>query len=310
MGILVGDIGGTNCRLAVASRDANGNFQLDKLQRYVVRDHAGIESCIADYLPRLETVPETIGLAAAGPKFDGTIRMTNISWVIDEARLCAEFGFQRALILNDFVGMATGATVMPPECFSPLIHGEIDWAHPVTVLGPGTGMGIAIVAPGKQVIGTEGGHVSFAPETDREAAILQILWRNNDYVSWESLVSGPGLLRIYRALCDIKDESAIIDTTPDLTAAAGLSGTPREAVMAFCGLLGAYAGNAALIHGSKGGVIIAGGVTRHVAPYLGESNFARRFRGRGTGSWFVEHVPVKHLHAHSVALHGLASLLA
>ena len=309
MSVLVGDVGGTNCRLAIASCRDDGTYGLENLKRYAVKEHRGIEECIAAYVEELGEVPDTIGLAAAGPKFDGAIRMTNISWLMDEAKLKARFGFKRALVINDFVGMATGATVMPAGAFNPLVHGEIDWAEPVTVLGPGTGMGIAIVAPGKQVIGTEGGHVSFAPETDREMAILQILRRKLDYVSWETLVSGPGLMRIYNALCDIKDESAVIDSAADLTAAAGLSGTPREAVMTFCGLLGAYAGNAALIHGSKGGVVIAGGVARHITPYWAESNFAQRFRHRGNGSWFVEHVPVKHMHAHSVALYGLASLL-
>lgn len=307
MSVLVGDIGGTNCRLAVARRDG-GHYRLDDLKRYVVREHAGIAECIADYVDATGADVETIGLAAAGPKFDSAIRMTNISWTVDEAALRKRFGVERALVINDFVGMATGARVMPPESFTSIIQGKIDWAKPVTVLGPGTGMGIALVAPGG-VVGTEGGHVSFAPETDREAAILQILWRQMDYVSWETLVSGPGLLRIYRALCDIKGETATIASTPDLTAAAGLSGTPREAVMAFLGLLGAYAGNAALIHGAKGGVVVAGGVARHVSPYFSESDFARRFRGRGNGAWFVEHLPVRHMHAHSVALHGLASLL-
>jgi glucokinase len=309
MSVLVGDIGGTNCRLAIARRDADGAYHLDGLKRYAVRDHAGIEACISDYLSGLDEKPDTVGLAAAGPKFDGAIRMTNISWLMDEDALKTRFGFSRALVINDFVGMATGATVMPADAFTSLVHGEIDWAQPVTVMGPGTGMGISIVAPGRNVIGTEGGHVSFAPETDREAAMLQILWRELDYVSWETLVSGPGLMRIYKALCDIKGENAVISDAPSLTQAAGLSGTPREAVMVFCGMLGAYAGNAALIHGARGGVIIAGGVARHVAPYFGESDFAKRFRGRGNGAWFVEHVPVKHMHAHSVALYGVASLL-
>jgi len=307
--VLVGDIGGTNCRLALASRKDDGTFILDGLKRYAVREHDGIEACIADYLSSLNEAPKTVGLAAAGPKFDGAIRMTNISWVMDEAALCKRFGFERAVVINDFVGMATGARVMPETAFNPVVHGEIDWTRPVTVMGPGTGMGISIVMPGGDITGTEGGHVSFAPETDREAAMLQILWRQQDYVSWETFVSGPGLMRIYHALCDIKGEAAVISDAPSLTQAAGLSGTPREAVMVFCGMLGAYAGNAALIHGSSGGVIIAGGVARHVAPFFAESDFAKRFRGRGNGAWFVEHIPVKHMHAHSVALYGVASRL-
>ena len=308
MTTLVGDVGGTNCRLAVATRRKEGGFELHDLERYSVREHRGIEECIASYTERHSIEPTQIGVAAAGPKFDDGIRMTNISWQIGEGELRDRFQLERAVVINDFVGMATGATVMPPDAFSTVVHGTLDWTETVTVLGPGTGMGISIVTP-DGVLGTEGGHVSFAPETVREIAILQFLLRRRDYVSWENLVSGPGLMRIYKALCDIKGEPSVIETTPALTDAAGLSGTPREAVMAFCGLLGAYAGNAALIHGSKGGVVIAGGVARHVAPYFAESNLARRFRERGSGSWFVEHIPVHHMHAHSVALHGVASLL-
>ena len=307
MSVVVSDVGGTNCRVAVAVREGNG-YGLKGLERYAVREHKGVAECIRDFVEKTGVTPTTIGVAAAGPKFDDGIRMTNIAWQLSESALRTAFGVEKAMVVNDFVGMATGATVMGPDSFTPLVHGEIDWSQPVTVMGPGTGMGVAIVANG-QVIGTEGGHVSFAPETDREMAILQILRRKLDYVSWETLVSGPGLLRIYHALCDIKGENAVMESEADLTANAGLSGTPREAVMAFCGMLGAYAGNAALLHGAKGGVVLAGGVARHVAPYLPESDFAKRFRGRGNGSWFVEHLAVKHMHAHSVALYGLASLL-
>ena len=307
MTALVGDVGGTTCRLGLATREG-GAVVLRDVRRFAVRDHAGVEDCIDAYLSATEAEPDAIGIAAAGPVFENAVRMTNISWVVDAAELERRFSVGRAVVLNDWVGMAKGAKVLGPDAFRPVIHGEIDWGEPVTLLGPGTGMGIALATP-ERVIGTEGGHVSFAPETDREAAILQILWRKMDYVSWETLVSGPGLLRIYSALCDIKGERATIGETADLTAAAGLSGTPREAVMAFCGLLGAYAGNAALLHGAKGGVVIAGGVARHVAPYFGESDFARRFRDRGTGSWFVEHIPVTHMHAHSVALYGVAGEL-
>jgi len=306
--VLVGDVGGTNCRLAIAVRE-DGEYTLKDVRRYTVNEHSGVEACIRDHLETVGVVPTAIGVAAAGPKLADSIRMTNSSWQMSESELVKTFGVERALVVNDFVGMALGATVMATEAFTPIIYGEIDWAEPVTVLGPGTGMGVALVAPGGVVIGTEGGHVSFAPETDREAAILQFLRRKQDYVSWETLVSGPGLMRIYHALCDIKGEAAVIAETPELTAAAGLSGTPREAVMAFCGMLGAYAGNAALLHGSRGGVVIAGGVARHVSPYLAESDFVKRFRGRGNGAWFVEHVPVSHMHAHSVALYGVASRL-
>ena len=308
MTVLVSDIGGTNCRIAVAEV-GEGGYALKDLRRYSVREHRDFSACVDDYIRETGVVPKVVGVAAAGPKFDDAIRMTNISWQVSEGELCGKLGLDRALVMNDFEGMATGATVLGPDAFDPLVHGEVDWSLPVTVLGPGTGMGIAMVSPGGRVIGTEGGHVSFAPETDREMAILQILRRKLDYVSWETLVSGPGLMRIYHALCDIKGEPARVENEVELTAQAGLSGTPRETVMAFCGMLGAYAGNAALIHGSKGGVIVAGGVARHMRPYWAESNFAKRFRERGNGSWFVEHIPVKHMHAHSVALYGLASRL-
>ena len=308
MSVLVGDIGGTNCRLALATRGDDGRVRLEELRRYAVREHSGVADCITDYIADTGAEIGSIGIAAAGPKFETAIRMTNISWQVDEGELRARFGVDRAVVVNDFVGMATGATVMPPDAFTTIVHGEIDWSRPVTVMGPGTGMGVALVTPGGG-IGTEGGHVSFAPETVRETAILGVLHRQLDYVSWEMLVSGPGLMRIYRALCDIKGEPATVEDTPALTQAAGLSGTPREAVMAFCGMLGAYAGNAALIHGATGGVVIAGGVARHVAPYFAESDLAKRFRARGNGSWFVEHIPVCHMHAHSVALYGAAKLL-
>lgn len=310
---LVGDVGGTNARFALADRSASGGITLHHSNRFAVRDFANFDDAIQAYLSGIDIMPNRVAFAFAGPKFDDEIRMTNVDWVVSESGLRSEFGFTEAVILNDFVAMANGATVIPDDGFETLIPGKVNYTKPVAVMGPGTGLGLSCVLPGKPpiVIPTEGGHTAFSPVTDLEKEVLSYWQKKLPFVSAEALISGPGLFRMYTALCDIRDETPLCTKEDEIIAAgqADPSSVARLCVRMFCDCLGTFAGNACVTLGASGGVVLAGGVSRHVAPFIGESDFVSRFQNRHKGSWFVESVPVRLIQAHYVALYGAAAMV-
>ena len=311
--ILVGDVGGTNCRFAFAELSAQGTIDLHHSERFSVKDFPNFNTAVKFYLESQSIKPTRAAFAFAGPKFDDEIKMTNIDWIVSEGDLRKTFGFETVVVLNDFVAMANGATVVPDDGFEILMPGKVNYNKPVAVLGPGTGLGISLIVPGNplRILPTEGGHVSFSPQNDLEREVLLHQLKDANYVSVESLISGPGLLRLYNAICAINDQDCLCRKPDEIVAAAEANpkSVARLAVVTFCNILGGFAGNAALTMGASGGVVLGGGVSRHISPFLNESDFRVRFRDRGHGSWFVKEIPVRLIKAHFVALYGAAAMV-
>jgi glucokinase len=311
--ILVGDVGGTNCRLALAEKTALGTIELHHSERFSVNQYKHFHDVVHEYLISKKVKPKQAAFAFAGPKFDDEIRMTNVDWMVSENDLVKEFGFSRAVVLNDFVAMANGARVIPDDGFEILIPGKVNYNKPVAVLGPGTGLGISCILPGRppRIIATEGGHSSFSAQSELELLILKYWQKKISYVSSEILISGPGLFRIYSALCNILGETAVCTRENEIVAAAEANpnSVARQSVIVFCNMLATFSGNVAFTTGATGGVVLAGGVTRHISPFIAESNFIKRFRVRGHGTWFMQEIPVRIIKAHFVALYGAAEMV-
>lgn len=312
--VLVGDIGGTNVRFALAERMPDGAVALHKSERHPVKNFKNFDAAVTTYLDSTSEAPTRAAFAFAGPKFDDEIRMTNTEWIVSESKLRSEFGFTDASVMNDFVAMARGAMVIPPEGFDHIIPGELDRTKNVAVLGPGTGLGLACVLPdrglGLRIIPTEGGHMGFSPQTPLERDVLNVLSRDLIYVSAETILSGPGFFRLYMALCEIWGETPTCTAETEIIAAgqANEASAARKCIDVFCNILGGYAGNVALGLGCSGGIVIGGGVSRHVAPFLESSDFKSHFRSRGAGSWYVQDIPVHLIMHHFTALYGAASV--
>lgn len=312
--ILVGDVGGTNCRFALAEMNPHGTVELHHSQRLPVADYATFEEAMSTYLDGIDQpAPKCVSFAFAGPKKDDTIDMTNTDWVVSESGLIKKFDLEKAVITNDFVAMANGARILPDDGFATLIEGKVNYNRPVAVLGPGTGLGLSCILPGRpiQILATEGGHRAFAPSDDLEHEILDVLRRDTDYVSCEYVLSGPGLYRLYQAMCEISDEPVICTKEDEIVAAgeANPNSVARKTVAVFNNILGSFAGDAALTLGAFGGVVIGGGVSKHVYPYIAESDFNARFKEKGPGALFMVDVPVRLITAHFVALYGAAAWL-
>ena len=310
---LVGDVGGTNCRLALAERTASGGIELHHSERFAVSEYGHFNDVVAAYLNAHEIDVKQGAFAFAGPKFDDEIRMTNLNWIVSEDELRKKFGLENVVVLNDFVAMANGATVIPDDGFETLIAGKVDYSKPVAVLGPGTGLGLSYILPGKplRIIPTEGGHTAFAPGNELEREVLAYWSKRLSFVSAETLLSGPGMGRLHMAICAIMDSPDNGLTAPEIVSAAELnkSSIARITVNHFCSILGGFAGNAAVTQGASGGVVIGGGVSRHIAKFIEGSEFTSRFKDRGPGSWYVKNIPVRLIQANFVPLYGAAAMV-
>lgn len=311
--VLVGDIGGTNIRFAIASLSKGKTIVLEKTERHALANFENFNEAVDRYVTKIGEAPSRAAFALAGPKFDDNVHMTNAPWIVSEADLQDRFGFAAVHLMNDFVGMARGALAIPDDGFQRILPGKLNYKNPVVCLGPGTGLGMSIIAPdhiGHRIIATEGGHMTFAAQTEVERAIIDILERDIPFISYETVLSGPGFLRIYLALCEIRNCKVRCDEADEIIgeAQANPGGAADQAIDVFLGALGNLCATAAVGTGAQsGGIILGGGVSRHMAPFFASSSFEARFRERGSSSWFVKDTPVQLIMHHYTALYGAAS---
>lgn len=311
---LVGDIGGTHARFALAEIKG-GRPVISAPRSYVNKDHPSPESAIETYLKDTGAErPALAVLAVAGPVTDGAIRLTNLDWELSEARLMAVAGFSAARLINDFAAQALGAPRVAPERLRRL-GPEIPTpgAGTLAVMGPGTGFGVAgLLREGgrEHVLTTEGGHAGFAPTDEVEVEIWRRFARHRERVSIERVLSGAGLYELYLALADIEGARPSLERQEEVQAAA-LSGDAlaAEAVDRFCRILGSTAGDIALGLGARGGVYIAGGVAERLADQLAGGGFRKRFEAKGRFEGYMQAIPTWLILEPYTALIGAASLL-
>ena len=310
---LVGDVGGTNARLALV--DSAGRIRHPKT--YHSQDYGSLTEVLREYLdstaPRQR--PPAAALAVAGPVVDGEIEFTNLDWRISEGELIGAFEFHGVRLINDFQAQALAAPVLAADDLrriGPDLRGTPE--APLLVLGAGTGFGVSTVVRGERgdiAIPSEGGHAGFAPYDGVEAAIWASLRRTHGRVSIERLLSGPGLYALYRGLgevrgvsADLKDEKEVLaegQTTP-----GGLAG---ETLDRFCEILGSVAGDLALICGARGGVYVSGGIAPRMADRLVSGGFRRRFEDKGRLSDYTREIPTSLIVHPYAALVGAARML-
>jgi glucokinase len=206
--LLIGDIGGTNARFALADNGAPGFSDLLTLQ---CADYDSSEGAIRHYLDSVGAPsPDVICLAAAGPVVGQRVRMTNNHWTLAKDELASEFSTNAVRLLNDFEAIAYGVPLLASSDCSPIGLPEPgplpDEQYNVAIVGPGTGLGaVGLRKKGDLLvpIAGEASHGGFAPETKVQLDVLLALREQFDRVSTERLVSGPGIENIYGAIASI-----------------------------------------------------------------------------------------------------------
>jgi glucokinase len=296
--LLVGDIGGTNARFALANHTHPGLREVRELK---CADFATTADAIRHYLSVVDAAtPEAICLAAAGPIVDDIIDVTNNHWRVAAESLSQEFDVDALRLLNDFEAIAYSIPFMSAEdrhvVGTPLGFSLANRSFNVAILGPGTGLGVAgLIGRGGSLVPVtgEGGHVGFAPENPLQSEILEVLRRKYERVSAERLVAGSGIVNLHEALAEIRGEQSGLNDAAGIFAAARDHGSElaRETTRVFFEILGQVAGDLALTLGAGDGVYIAGGIAKRYPDMLVEGHFREAFERKGRHRHIMERIP-------------------
>lgn len=298
--LLIGDIGGTNARFAMANADVTG-FALKRTLKCADFDTAG--DAITQYLGTVDVPrPDAICLAAAGPIVDQQVRFTNNTWQIRAQDLKQAFGTDHVVLLNDFEAIAFSIPLLGADDAVPIglpdPKPQLGDTYTIAVIGPGTGLGaVGLKKFGEHrvPIAGEASHGGFAPENQVQIDILMQLRERFDRVSSERLVSGPGLKNLYWALCRVHGEDRRALSAAEIFAAANDDRNSRasEAVEIFFEILGQVAGDLALALYALDGVYIAGGIAKRYPEKLANSRFRSGFEHKGRYRSLMERIPTQ-----------------
>ncbi len=311
---LVADIGGTNARFSAI---LEGEFESEFQFLHSVDEYPEFENLIEILLEEIgeatgwSSKPKRACFAVACPPDTEIISFTNSHWKFSQTELKRALGCDFLSIINDFEAVAHGITELSSDEFVQIGGGEAVPNKAIGILGAGTGLGVAALAPhenGYVVLDTEGGHADYSPINDLQSAVVSCLRARFGRVSLERLLSGKGLLNIYSALCSIEDVKMEFDTPADIVAAA-LNNAETKALQTlnmFCEGIGAASGNLALTFGAKGGIYIAGGVIPRFQEFFISSAFRSKFEDKGRFVSYLKPIPVYLVVRENLGLLGAA----
>lgn len=314
--ILAGDIGGTTTRLAFFRANDSG-LETVAQASYPSREHGSLAAIVTAFLASEGRVPDRACFGIAGPVRDNRVLTPNLPWLIDGSELAGLLGLGHVCLLNDLQSNAYGISLLHDEDFAVLNSGVPDPSGAIAVISAGTGLGETIApwdGSSHRPLAGEGGHTDFAPRNELETRLLLYLRAEFGRVSYERVLSGPGLINLYRFLRDqrqIAEDPAIVAEMSQGNPAAVISraGTDgsctlcRQALELFVSLYGAEAGNLALRALATGGVYLGGGIAPKILASLMKPAFMLAFTAKGRLSPLLETIPVR------VILNDRAALL-
>lgn len=323
MTVLAGDIGGTNARLAIV--EMNGlRASIVQQKTYPSRSYPGLAPIVRAFCETAGTRPECACIAIACPVIDGECTAPNLPWKVSAATLAAEIEIPRTTIINDFVAVGYAVELLGQSDLATLQEGDPTPEGPIALIGAGTGLGQGFLLWDNGhywILPSEGGHADFAPRGKRQGALLEFLEQQFGRVSWERLLSGPGLLNAYRYLAASgagPEQPAVraeMDVEPPAVVIArhALDKTDSlsdQALDLFCEVLGAQAGNLALTVVATGGVYLSGGLAPRFVDRLRSGAFLGAFRDKGRMSTLLSRIPIHVIVNPNVGLLGAAAFAA
>ncbi len=321
MQILAGDIGGTNTRLTLYHALARDQLHPVREANYACADYPGLEAILSQFLVGLDQPRiERASFGIAGPIIEQTCDATNLPWRVSAQQIRETFGFDAAWLLNDLEANAWGIEALPESDLFPLNPGRGEVHGNRSIVSAGTGLGEAGIywdGANYRPFSSEGGHTDFSPSNLLEYELFEWLSERHGHVSWERLVSGPGLESIYRFLCSYRQQAAPSWLQSDMqskgiapaVSAAALGGRDplcAESLDLFIELYGREAGNHALKLMAKGGVYLGGGIAPRILPRIKEGGFMRAFLDKGRMRPLMESMPVRVILNDKAALLGAA----
>jgi glucokinase len=317
--ILAGDIGGTHARLAYF-QSQNGQLSVQAEGVYPSREHSGLDEIVAQFVARQSVPPDTACFGVAGPVRNGKVETSNLPWTVESARLAKELALPSAMLINDLEANAWGIASLGEQDLVALNRVKGMPVGNQAVISAGTGLGEAgLFWNGRDydIFASEGGHCDFAPRTELEMELLRYLVARFGHVSYERIVSGPGLVNVYHFLRDthrgeepkwLTEELGQGDAAATIsrTAVAGKSVLAEHALDLWISIYGAEAGNLALKLMATGGVFLGGGIAPKLVSKLSGPLFMQAFVGKGRMQALLESIPVRVITNDKIALFGAA----
>ncbi len=316
--ILAGDIGGTNARLALFDV-RNGQFNLVTATVFPSQRYSGLDQIVTEFVNTSGVRPSQACFGVAGPVTNGKGEDSNLPWIIESRRLADELQIKKAVLINDLEATGWGIAALTAGDLVAL-NKVSETAGNQALIAAGTGLGQAGLywdGTRHHVFASEGGHCDFAPLNDLEVELFRYLYSRYGHVSYERVVSGPGLVNVFEFLRDtgrgkvprwLSEEMQKMDPAAAISAAAMDAKCPmsEQAMDIFVSVFGAEAGNLALKFKATGGVFLAGGIAPKILPKLATPLFLEAFLDKGRLRHLMEVMPVKVITNDKLALLGAA----
>jgi glucokinase len=321
--ILAGDIGGTNARLAYF-QPQNGHLRLVSERVFPSREHSELGEIVSKFVEDSGTRPQSACFGIAGPVRNGRVETSNLPWVIEQSRLAQQIHLPATLLINDLEASAWGVGALGAGDLIPLNRVSGPAVGNQAVIAPGTGLGEAGMfwdGTRHHVFASEGGHTDFAPQGDLQVGLLRYLQAQFGHVSYERILSGPGLVNVYAFLRESgcgEETAAFRDELKKNDAAAVISGAALDGTSPLAGkaldlwvsVYGAEAGNLALKTMATGGLFLGGGISPKILSKLKGPGFMQAFLDKGRMRPLVQAIPVQVITNENAGLLGAARCAA
>jgi glucokinase len=285
-------------------------------RRYACAEWPSLTAVLKDFVAQLNHGMQVdhCAVASAGYVLGDAIVNDNLPWPVSIRDIRESLGIASLAVVNDFEAVAYATQFMTQsDTFAVIETSAPQMVGPVLVMGPGTGLGSAVLLPGHPhatVLATEAGQIALAPGNEREIEILRLLARDRRHVSFEHALSGPGLMNLYHAISSLRGVSPSLHAPADVTRSAleRSDAAAVETLDVFCGLLGSFVGDLVLLYGARGGVYLAGGILPQIRDLLLTSTFAERFFNKGVMRAYLQQVPVRLMEHGQLGVIGAAGL--
>ncbi|HTV86876.1 MAG TPA: glucokinase [Dyella sp.] len=314
---LAADVGGTHARIGLIAFETGQHMPSVLAYRvYKCADFAGLDAIVRAFRKEFAVAPDRFALACAGFLHEGIVVNNNLRWPVVPGELRKALGLSEVEVLNDFAALAYGTAYLESDSVTTL-HNPPQRAAasrgPAVIVGPGTGLGVAVRLPDAhpKVLATEAGHIQLAARVGREQQVLGEISPPDTHAPYDDILSGPGLVRLYRALCRLDGAPAVFQDPAAITGAAcaGTNAQALETLQLFCGWLGSFIGDLGMLYGATGGIYVAGGFLSRMTGFMEKSSFISRFLDKGVMRPFLQTVPVHVVDHAQLGVIGAASWL-
>jgi len=310
---LVGDLGGTNARFAIVSENSSELMYIETLQ---CEKFETIQQALQFYLSSIEDIQiNSVCIATAGTVHLDSFKPSNNDWVINKSDVSSVLNNAQVSWINDFNAQALTTTTLSDNDVVTIKEGVEQPDRLRLAIGPGTGLGVCGLiksSSGWVSVPTQGGHSDLAANTSLEIEILTLLQKKFGHVAVERVLSGPGIVNLYEAICQINGKEILFHLPSEITAAAtnpNPDHLSKETLQLFCQIFGSVTGSMALTTGSLGGIYITSDLIKNFLDFFIESDFVQNFENKGRMKYFMTDIPIYFSKKENMGLLGATHFL-